>query len=137
MDPETKPDLIAKIPPIPEEVRSMAPWDRIALIHGIEHFYFWEARQLIQELRPLLAADGILILEQPDISVCAAHMNIPAFRDGIYGDSAKPTAEYAHRYGYTPATLVNMVRDGGFSRIVYGMPLFHNVVRDFRLEAQP
>ena len=40
----------------------MGPWDMIALIHGIEHFYSWEAPELLRQCWEILTPGGQLIL---------------------------------------------------------------------------
>ncbi len=127
-DPRVEPDLICSVPPMPVKVRAMAPFDRIALIHGIEHFYPWDAFQLLVECRDMLAKDGILILEQPDLSKCNSKA------EWIFGDPDHCNPDMLHKWGYIPATLSEMLMGAGFKRTLVKPALFHDPARDFRIE---
>lgn len=134
-NPAVRPDLIADLPPIPDALRQVKPWDMIALIHGIEHFYIWDAFQLVRECYELLAPGGQLILEQPNLEKCIWYFDDPRFMKGIYGEQCHRDPSLVHKYGWTPQTLTNMVRDAGFQQTVIEPAVFHFKERDFRLVA--
>ena len=132
---EFRPDFVSELPPIPKEVADMGPWDRIALIHGIEHFYVWDAFALVQQCLSLLSNEGELILEQPDLQKCCEYFDSPQSILGIYGYTGSCDPAMAHRFGYTPHMLTNLVKRAGFEEVRIERPLFHNIDRDFRLVA--
>lgn len=136
-NPRVEPDLIAGILPLPIRVINNRPWDRVALIHGIEHFYPWEAEALVREIVTILKPDGVLILEQPNLLKCV-EMVTAGEHDGtvgLYGDPSHEDTGMMHRWCYTPQTLANLVLHCGFSKAVMKKALFHNEERDFRMEA--
>jgi predicted SAM-dependent methyltransferase len=130
-----EPDLVASVPPIPDAVRKAGPWEIIGLIHGIEHFYVWDAFELVKQCHSILEPNGQMILEQPNLEACMASFGSPESMLGIYGEQSYRDPALAHRYGYTPKTLTNMVLRAGFSRAVIEPAQFHRPERDFRLVA--
>lgn len=129
------PDIVATLPPVPDDLRQMGPWDMIALIHGIEHFYSWDAFELIRGCFELLRPEGQLILEQPDLEKCMWYFDDPQYMKGIYGEQSYREPSLVHRYGWTPRTLTNMVRQAGFKETMIEKAIFHFPPRDFRLVA--
>ncbi len=147
-NPDYKPDYCALLPPIPRELRH-GQWDEVYLIHGIEHFYQWEGVELIRNIYECLKPGGFVVLEQPNIEVCArvmlGLMESPT-RDprssginGIYGDPKHENPWMCHKWGWTPDTLRYAAMEGGFNadRIKTGPALSRPFAkhRDFRLEA--
>lgn len=128
-DPKCEPDLVATVHPLPNRLITMRPWDRVALIHGIEHFTPWDAASLLSEIRTILAPDSILILEQPDLLKCESNAA------WIFGDPSSKNPGMLHRWGYRPNDLSDLVLSCGFKRTVVKPALFHMPDRDFRLEA--
>lgn len=132
----TRPDLIATVPPVPYILRDKGPWDIIALIHGIEHFYQWEAAELVRQCWEMLTPNGgQLILEQPNLEKCVQSYQSERGMMGIYGDQSWKEPGLAHRYGYTPQTLRTLTLEAGFTRTVLEPAQFHYPPRDFRLVA--
>ena len=146
-NPRNEPDILAALPPLPNAVKEKQ-WDHIVLLHGIEHFYIWEAQQLVPEMYAALRPGGVLTLEQPDISVCAEWIlkgHDPAGADfpeqyrtiGIFGDPSHKDPSMIHKWGYTPRTLRKLLVEGGFreDRILFSPARYHQPMRDFRVEA--
>lgn len=147
-NPDYQPDFCVVLPPFPRELRH-GRWSEIYLIHGIEHFYRWEAEELIPQLYEALAPDGLLVLEQPNIEVAMkvalGLMESPTVKpeasgmQAIYGDPGYENPWMCHKWGWTPATLTTLVVQSGFnpSRIRTGQGLSRSFAgpRDFRLEA--
>lgn len=133
-----EPDILATIPPLPGAARG--PWDRIELIHGIEHFALWEAEVLIREINEALAPGGVLVLEQPNIDF-AARALLSGREDRwsmwpFYGDPGHRDPLYIHRWGYNVKSLTRLLeRKGKWSRIRVAKAQFHVPGRDFRIEA--
>ena len=68
-DPANGPDIVARIPPLPDEVKQTL-WDRVEMIHVIEHLHQWEAEQVLEQVYGVLRPGGLLILELPNIQYC-------------------------------------------------------------------
>lgn len=141
LDSQPGADIQATIPPLPTAVRT-EQWDVIELIHGIEHFYVWEARQLLCECRQALVPGGQLILEQPDIEYAArvllGILKRPVAQHAmwaLYGDPSHRREGMCHRWGWTPDTLVAALREAGFARVEIQAARHHVPERDFRVIA--
>ena len=143
-DPLCTPDILATIPPLPFKVL-WEGWDEIALIHGIEHFYLWDAEELLRECRAALNQGGKMILEQPNI-LFAAHVLIGDIAPltgtvgqsdmwPLYGDPTHRNPLFCHRWGWTPKSLTAALKKAGFGLVVETEPQTHLKERDFRLEA--
>jgi len=130
-NPVYQPDILATIPPLPRAV-TRRQWNEIEWIHGIEHFYPWEAEELLPKLREVLAPGGRLVLEQPNFIHCCEAQNLR----WIFGDSTFRDPLYGHRWGYTPRSLCAALKAAGFRRVLTGPVRYHNFPeRDFRMEA--
>ena len=145
-NPAYAPDIVATIPPLPDEV-SKTTWHEIELIHGIEHFYLWEAVPLLEELHAALEPGGRLTLEQPNIEyaakILAGELNPPKGKSvsqfamwPLYGDPSHKNKGYCHHWGWTPKTLSCALRAVGFTDITEHKAQHHYPIRDFRLEAR-
>ncbi len=154
-EPARAPDIVALVPPFPDEVTSKL-WNVVAAVHVIEHFYREDALRLVSEIFEILIERGSLILEQADITyVCRV----------VTGEIVPPVSKYPwmkgdpswfglrnmypqpdqigdndlnhHRYAYSPETLTDLVVEAGFDEAKVSIkPSFSHVLeRDFRLEA--
>lgn len=111
-------------------------------MHAIEHVHEWEAPQLLLEWRRLLAPGGALILELPNIE--AAARNLLAGRSkqmtmfAFYGDGSHKDPFMCHKYGYTPASITELVTASGFIKARVLPPQTHGARhdRDMRIEAR-
>lgn len=146
-DPRHEPDIVASLPAFKLGKIGSEPWDRIALIHGIEHFEEWEARDIVKDIWSVLAIGGTLTLEQPNLEATAkAILGLDRYtmeweRDtvwAIYGDpSRRQHPGMAHKFGYTPATLRALLYGCGFAQDQITTPPItcHIPGRDFRMDA--
>lgn len=147
VNPEHKPDILAAIPPLPAEVHAHA-WDVVELIHGIEHFWLWDAVPLLKDIHKVLRPGGTLVLEQPNIEAAARvllGLTPPQYKGTLesamwplYGDPAHRDVGYMHRWGYTPVTLPALLREvATWSSITVLPQVYHAYAkgRDFRVEA--
>lgn len=145
-NPEHEPDILAAVPPLPAEARG--PWDVVELVHGIEHFWTWDALPLLRDIHAALKPGGVLVLEQPNLEAAARvllGLDPPQYRGTlesaywpIYGDPAHRDVGYMHRWGYTPATLSALLREAApWARIAVLPQQYHSYAkgRDFRIEA--
>jgi SAM-dependent methyltransferase len=128
--------------------------DEIQAIHVFEHFYYWEAEEVLQEWRRLLKPGGYLIMELPDMLKCCQNFvqQAKGFHVGkqgknpdqltywgLYGDPRPKNPFMCHRWGWTPQTLSAFLTERGFKVTNANLPtIFHSVgrgVRDMRVEA--
>jgi SAM-dependent methyltransferase len=122
-----KPDVIADLRDLQFEVDYA---DEILSVHVIEHFYPWEAEDLLNHWKNILKPGGSLVIECPNILTAAEMLlNDPdrvARADGkdgqlamwpLYGDPAWKDPLMCHRWGYTPTTLIDLLKRCGFSNV--------------------
>jgi SAM-dependent methyltransferase len=146
-NPAHDPDILAAIPPLPAEVHAQE-WDVIELIHGIEHFWEWDAGLLLRQCWSVLRPGGMLVLEQPNIeAACRVFLGLdpPQYRGTLesamwplYGDPAHLDPGYCHKWGYTPETLSALLRDVAPWSSLRVLPQHYHAYaagRDFRVEA--
>ena len=143
-DPRSRADIIAAVPTLPTEVTS-TKWDEVEMIHVIEHFYLWEARQLLREIRGVLAPGGKLVIEAPNILYAArvlCGIEQPRNHSGqfdmwpMYGDPRHRNPLFGHRWGYSPNSMRSELVMAGFDEdaIVVKHARHHVPVWDFRVE---
>lgn len=129
-----KPDVIA-------DLRSLdfgeAYADEILAVHVIEHFYPWEAEDLLKHWKDVLKPSGLIVLECPNI-LTAAQMLLKnpeiaaraSGKDGqmamwpLYGDPSWRDPLMCHRWGYTPTTLIELLQKCGFKNVRQEPALF-------------
>ncbi len=163
-NPENHPTICAMVPPLPESVTGKR-WDVIELNHFLATLYRWEARQLLCQVWQVLAPDGMLIIETPDILFCMkqfmlsqkADLGTDMFFDGVstpesntgswrehqldlcglWGNTETHDPGIANRWGYTPRSLRQLLVDCGFedAKIQERPAQYHVPFRDFRMEA--
>lgn len=108
--------------------------------HFIEHVYRWQAPAVVAEFRRLLKAGGRLILELPDIQKAAKNLLLGSPDQmsmwALYGDPGHKDPYMCHRWGYTPATITQLLADAGYQNIRVLPPQTHGARhnRDMRVE---
>ena len=142
-DPRWEPDVVGTLPEFPiGSIRN--DFDEIFLIHGIEHFHWWEAKPLLANIRTALRTGGTLVLEQPNLeSVAKAILGMATYSDlwerdtlwALYG--APEGGLMSHKFGYTPTMLKAVLEESGFAsdKIHVLEAKSHYPGRDFRIEA--
>lgn len=100
--------------------------DEILSVHVIEHFYYWEAKELLNEWARVLKSGGRLVLECPNIlSAAQALLDNPDGAAGpgkegsmsmwaLYGDPNWSDPLMCHKWGYTPRSLIQLLESVGF-----------------------
>lgn len=109
-------------------------------MHVIEHFHVWQAPHVLAEWKRLLQPGGLLVLELPNLE--AACRNVlaglpdqmgmwPLFGDGTHMDPLN-----CHKFGYTPSTIIALVKAAGFIKAKVLPPITHGARqnRDMRIE---
>lgn len=133
------PDIFADVRaiPLPNECAS-----ELMAIHVFEHFYLWEAPDLLKEWHRLLIPSGLLILEMPDVVKSAKNLIESSDEQfsmwGLYGDPRPKDPYMCHKWGWTFKTLSPLLLANGFRSPMEKETLWHNsgkTIRDFRVEA--
>lgn len=119
-----KPDVLADLRDLPYEAQSV---DEILSVHVIEHFYPWEAEQMLRYWLTLLKPGGKVVLECPNLLTAARRLiedeslasDLSDGRGGhvmwpLYGDPGWRDPLMCHRWGYTPASLQKLLTDCGY-----------------------
>lgn len=128
--------------PLPDECA-----DVVQAIHLFEHLYRWEIDGALAEWRRLLKPGGLLVLELPNlVKCCENYLSGRASRHpdqlarwGIYGDPRTGDQFMNHRWGYSPAELIEILEARGFHKAQELPTQFHNAGkahRDMRIEAR-
>lgn len=122
-----KPDVLC-------DLRELTPFesgsvDEILSVHVIEHFWRWEALDVLREWVRVLRPGGKLILECPNLlSACEALLANPDAASGpgregqrtmwvLYGDPAWRDPLMVHRWGYTPKSLAQLMTEAGLANV--------------------
>ena len=122
-----KPDVIC-------DLRRLEPFasesvDEVLSVHVIEHFWRWEALDVLREWLRLLKPGGTMILECPNLATaCAELLKDPDGLCGpgpeaqrtmwvLYGDPRWRDPLMVHRWGYTPASLRRLMEEAGMVNV--------------------
>ena len=133
-----KPDILADAREIPLDDGCA---DEIMCIHGVEHFHPWEAEDLFKEWFRLLKPGGKLVVELPNIRKCCDNLirNRPSPKHpdqftlwGLYGDPREKNPYMAHKWGWEPNTLTEVMTRHGFVSIIETETQWHATGKDFR-----
>lgn len=147
-DPRRNPDIVAEVPPLPQEIDGKK-WRVIRMIHTLEHLSHGDALKLMRDCRLRLRPGGQVVIEVPNLEyickVVLGQIEIPDPRKraqcgvhGIFGnDSVSPGCLGFHRWGYTPASLRELLIEAGFADadICVRPAKYHVPARDFRMVA--
>jgi len=99
--------------------------DEILSVHVIEHFWRWEALDVLREWLRVLKPGGVMILECPNLATaCEELLKDPDRFAGpggegqrtmwvFYGDPAWKDPLMCHRWGYTPHSLMRLMLEAG------------------------
>lgn len=146
VNPVANPDLVANgiSIPLPDECAN-----EVMAIHVFEHFYRWEADDVLIEWRRLLKPSGLLVLELPNLEKCCRNICKGETKGGadpnqlglwgLYGDPRTRDPRMVHKWAWTPTTLGALLEENGFRITMQGPTLFHTsgrLQRDMRIEAR-
>jgi predicted SAM-dependent methyltransferase len=117
----------------------------VVAIHVLEHFYEWEAVEVLKEWKRLLKPNGRLILELPCmdkvftyLAECARKKTKPFAQMtwwALYGDPRYKSVEMTHKWGYSAQMLVDTLHRAGFQHVTLVEPRYHLKQRDMRAVA--
>lgn len=110
--------------------------------HFIEHVYAWEAPAVIREFKRILRPSGLLVLELPNLELACRNL-LKGMKDQmcmwpLYGDPGTKDPFMCHRWGYTPATIGDLLKSCGMKGIDVAAPQTHGckLQRDMRVECR-
>lgn len=112
----SKPDIDSDIRTLPFEDDYA---DKVMAIHVIEHFYQWEAEEVVNEWMRVLKPGGEIILECPNLTKAVEYI-AKGIKDPqltswpIYGDPGHKDPLMCHKWGYTPSSLKSLLKSVGF-----------------------
>jgi predicted SAM-dependent methyltransferase len=119
--------------------------DQLVAIHVIEHFYEWEAVDVLTEWRRVLKPQGTLILELPCmdkvltyLARCVTEQAKPRAQMtwwALYGDPRYKSVEMTHKWGYSKEMIKEKVVAAGFDQVAVVKPRYHIPQRDMRVVA--
>ena len=116
--------------------------DEVHSYHFIEHVHEWQAPTLVKEWKRLLKPGGLLVIECPNIELAARNllngMGVQWSMWPLYGDGTHRDPLMCHKFGYTPASLMALLKACGFTKVLAKPPVTHGarLNRDMRLEAR-
>lgn len=131
-----KPDIDADVMAIPLPDNHA---DEAMAIHLIEHFYAWEAPDVLKEWMRVLKPGGRLVLECPDLNKAIRFMVSGVDKASLtmwplYGDPSHKDPLMCHKWGYTPETLSELMEEAGFIDVREEPAQFHaKEIRDMRI----
>lgn len=119
--------------------------DTMIAVHVLEHFYEWEAADVLTEWKRVLKPGGQLILELPCMDkvvkyfVRCATEGKPIFANmswwAMWGDPRYKSVEMTHKWGYSMEMLKAKLESVGFRSVVFHEPRYHLPQRDMRAVA--
>lgn len=144
-DPKTKPTYVSSLPKFPDEVLRRK-WDVIEMIHMIGYLHIHDVPGVLSTLYGMLNVNGRLVIETPNLlyaakvlsgQISAPNNNYPGQYDMwvLYGQPNE-NKSYLYKWSYTPDSLTKLVRDAGFTKISQAPAIYHEPIRDFRIEAE-
>lgn len=117
--------------------------DEIHAYHVFEHFYRYEAEQVLSEWVRVLKPGGLMVLELPCLDKIIGIFNAAIHRKtaapenltmwGLYGDPKYQSPAMVHRWCYSVGELKAMMEDAWLT-VTLRPAQTHQPVRDMRLE---
>lgn len=135
-------DLVSDLRALPIESDTA---NEAVAIHVLEHFYEWEAVDVLKEWRRILKPGGRLIVELPCLDKVLRYL-AEAFTNrypirahmtwwALYGDPRHKDPYMCHKWGYTERMLKDVLQEAGFTTINFEPPRYHVLQRDMRAVA--
>ena len=116
--------------------------DEIFTSHTIDHFYRWEAIEMLKDWYSILKPNAYLTIEAADFNRCVLWLFHPnrkkreLAKNQFYGNQLDRIEYETHRYLWTPKELTKVLKDIGYRKICYShKTLTHYPGRDMRVTA--
>jgi SAM-dependent methyltransferase len=133
INPGTEPDIVADITDL-SGVPSNAV-DAIWSSHCLEHLFQYQVPRALSEFRRVIRDDGFVVFLVPDLQSVASLVAADKFHEPVYHAPIGPVTPHdmfygygpaiaqgytsmAHRCGFTPTILVNMMNEVGFPEFI-------------------
>lgn len=97
--------------------------DEILSVHVIEHFYKWEASDLLKEWMRILKPGGLMVVECPNLLRVIRNvfetgtMDDSMFFWPLYGNQNLKDPLMCHKYGYIPESLIELMKAVGLVNV--------------------
>lgn len=97
--------------------------DEILSVHVIEHFYSWEAPDLLKEWMRVLKPGGLMVIECPNLLRVVRNLfETGTFTDQmffwpLYGNQGLKDPLMCHKFGYIPNTLIHLMESVGLTNV--------------------
>lgn len=111
----------------------------------LEHFYEWEAFDLLTEWKRILKPNGKMIIEVPCMDKVFAYIADRISKNEIlqtymtvhpiFGDGKHKNPAMMHKTGYFVNSLKNLLINVGMREVTLCEPRYHFPHRDMRFEA--
>ena len=134
-----KPDVVCDIRALPFDSDFA---DEVLAVHVLEHFYIWEAEDVVNEWVRVLKPGGKLVIEVPCLDKIinqfikfdgAPPVNLGMW--GLYGDPGHQDERMCHHWAYSVKQLKALLDQVGLKDIEEKEAQFHVAIRDMRVEA--
>lgn len=110
--------------PLPDE-----SVDEAIAIHVFEHLFLWDALPTLLEWRRVLKPGARLTLELPEMMRCCRAIleGMPEYdgRQGLFGDPVHGEPLMMHRWAWSEAELLQVMKKAGFQKVRTGPLLYH------------
>jgi SAM-dependent methyltransferase len=133
IDPETEPDVLSSIADLSAVPDGSV--DAVWAAHCVEHLYEYEVPAALSEFRRVLRKTGFACIVIPDLQAIADWIASDRLHETIYQSASGPVtahdmiwgfgralangnAAMAHRCGFTPTPLMNIISGAGFEEIL-------------------
>jgi SAM-dependent methyltransferase len=131
LDPDIECDLRAI--PLPDGYA-----DEARAIHVIEHFYAWEALDVMKEWVRVLKPGAELAIECPCLDKVLALAQVPSMPPqyvhwALYGDPRYKEPAMTHKWAYTQTQLLKLMSGAGLVNLRAEPARFHVPIRDMRV----
>lgn len=97
--------------------------DELLSVHVVEHLFFWEAKDVIEEWRRILKIGGKMVIECPNLLRVMRHLfETGEFTDTmfwfpLYGNQHLKDPLMCHKWGYIPESLIDLMKLAGLNNV--------------------
>lgn len=133
IDPAVQPDVLCDAKEMHKLKRES--YDAIFCSHNLEHFYRHEVPQVLRGFQHVLRPDGFVDIRVPNMTalfeairdrdINDTYYTVPAgnisFHDVLYGwgkQVSNGNLYYSHKTGFTEKSLIKVLRDAKFKRVM-------------------